>query len=70
MNRAISQYANKLGYKWSNDGIVLIDADEDARVAIDARTEFDVYSFLGLRFIAPQHRCLWAGGSYPEAGVK
>ena len=30
------------------------------------RTEFDVYSWLGLRFIPPRERCLWGG--FAEAG--
>jgi DNA polymerase/3'-5' exonuclease PolX len=91
LNRALSQYANNLGFTLNTLGIsrgtrtcAAGTADAAARTVRNfethmpssaiasslapVRTEFDVYAWLGLRFIPPTERCIW--GDFAEAGRK
>ena len=65
---------NKLGYTFSGEGCARAGLEEggskskEAGRVVDIRTEFDAYSFFGLRFIPPEQRCIWGG--FPEAGAR
>ena len=69
LNRALRAYAGNLGLGLDDRGIGVIDTTVPTpptsksgwtsnfySVTLPARSEFDIYSYLGLRFIPPQER--------------
>ena len=64
-NRALNIYANLLG---KAEIATALQSREPGAIKNSFRSDFDIYSYFGLRYIPPYNRCLWGG--FSEAGVR
>lgn len=64
LNRCLNIYANLLG---KSEIAAALQSSQPSTIKGQFRSDFDIYSYLGLKYIRPVNRCIWGG--FSEAGI-
>lgn len=64
LNRCLNIYANLLG---KPEIAAALQSSQPSSIKGQFKSDFDIYSYLGLKYIRPVNRCLWGG--FSEAGI-